>query len=56
MRYVGKNEKVGQASIISGVNTVLGGNTTSKQNVTVPYGKNLFYEPIPFEMLRTYET
>lgn len=56
MRYVGKNEKVGQASIISGVATVLGGNTTSKQNVTVPYGKNLFYEPIPFEMLRTYET
>lgn len=43
MSYVGKNEKVGQASIISGVNTLLGGNTTSAQNVTIPYGKNLFY-------------
>lgn len=56
MRYIGKNEAVGQASIISGVGTILGGNTTSVSTVKIPYGKNLFYEPIPFEMLKTYET
>ena len=25
-------------------------------NRTIPYGQNLFFEPVPFEMLRTYET
>lgn len=25
-------------------------------NTTVPYSTNLFYEPVPFEMLKTFET
>ena len=57
IRYIGKNEAVGLAQIVSGVNTPLGGSNLSYySNVTIPYGVNLFYEPIPFEMLKTYET
>lgn len=33
-----------------------GSNLTYYSNVTVPYSTNLFYEGIPFEFLRTYET
>ena len=33
-----------------------GSNLTFYSNVTVPYSTNLFYEGIPFEFLRTYET
>jgi len=32
------------------------GNITFFSNTTVPYGGSLFFEPIPFEMLRTHET
>ena len=34
----------------------LGGtNLTFISNTTVPYSDNLFYEPVPFEFLRTFE-
>lgn len=33
-----------------------GNNIQLKSEVVVPFGTNLFYEPIPFEMLKTYET
>jgi hypothetical protein len=34
----------------------LGGtNITFYSNTTVPYSTNIFYEPIPFEFIRTYE-
>lgn len=57
IRYVGKNEPVGQAYIVSSPNSPLGGdNLTFYSNVTIPYGVNLFYDVVPFEMLRTYET
>jgi len=59
IRYIGKNEPVGLASIISGeVRPLLANPETlvSYSKVTIPYGQNLFFEPIPFEMLKTYET
>jgi len=34
----------------------LGGtNLTFINETTIPYSDNLFYEPVPFEFLRTYE-
>lgn len=34
----------------------LGGtNLTFISNTTIPYSDNLFYEPVPFEFLRTFE-
>lgn len=35
---------------------MLGTNVTFNTTVLRPYGTNLFYEPIPFEMLKTFET
>jgi len=32
-----------------------GNNVTFTSKVVRPYGTNLFYHPIPFEMLKTYE-
>lgn len=32
-----------------------GTNLTFYSNTSVPYSDNIFYEPIPFEMLRTFE-
>jgi len=57
IRYIGKTN-VGLATIIPGDDTPIsgGGTPVAYSNVTIPYGENLFYEPIPFEMLRTYET
>ena len=56
LRYYGKNEDIGQAQIMSASVTPLGGDHLNfYANTTLPYGKNLFYEPIPFEWLRTYE-
>jgi hypothetical protein len=57
IRFIGINAKPGQFEIVSSENIPLSeGNYTTYSNVTVPFSSNLFYEPIPFEMLRTYET
>jgi len=57
IRFLGHNEDPGQFEIVSSENNPLtGGNITYRANTTVPYSSNLFYEPIPFEMIRTYET
>jgi hypothetical protein len=46
---------MGQAKISSGVNSPLGGDYLSYyQNTTYERNKNLIYEPIPYEYLRTY--
>lgn len=56
LRYYGKNENVGQATIMSGEVTPLGGDFISYHwNTTYQFSSNLLYEPIPFEMLRAYE-
>jgi hypothetical protein len=57
IRFIGLNADPGQFEIVQSETTPLvGGNLTFFANTTVPYGTNLFYEPIPFEMLRTFET
>jgi hypothetical protein len=57
IHYKGKNEDVGQATIINDPDTPLAGdNITMYSNTTTPYSNNLFYEPIPFEWLKTHET
>ena len=33
-----------------------GSNITFNVNVTQAYGTNLYYEPVPFEFIKTYET
>lgn len=60
LRFIGLNEDPGQFEIVQSETDPLvageDGNITFFANTTVPYGQNLFFEPIPFEMLRTYET
>lgn len=59
LRFIGLNEDPGQFELVQSEITPLtagDGNVTFYSNTTVPYGVNLFFEPIPFEMLRTYET
>jgi hypothetical protein len=57
IRFVGINAQPGQFEIVTSESNPLSvGNYTTYSNVTVPYSSNLFYEPIPFEMMRTYET
>ena len=57
VRFVGSNGAKTQMRIVSGSVTPLGGtNITYNQSKTIPASSNLFYEAIPFEMLRTYET
>jgi hypothetical protein len=57
IRYSGKNNDPGQMDIeTSNTTALLGENVTYTSNTTIPYGNNVFYEPIPWEWLRTYET
>jgi len=57
IRFNGLNADPDQFEIASSENTPLEGtNLTFYSNTTVPYSSNLFYEGIPFEFLRTYET
>ena len=60
LRFIGLNEDPGQFEIVQSETNPLTageeGTITFFANTTVPYGQNLFFEPIPFEMLRTYET
>jgi hypothetical protein len=57
VRFVGLNEDPGLFEIENVEGAVMGGNNlTFVSNTTIPYSKNLFYEPIPFEMLKTFES
>jgi hypothetical protein len=57
IRFSGKNNNPGQFKIeTSNLTALTGENITFRENTTIPYGDNVFYEPIPFEWLRTYET
>ena len=57
IRFTGIQGDPGQYEIISGVDTPLTGDDLYfKAQTLIPYGQNLFYNPVPFEMLRTYET
>jgi hypothetical protein len=57
IRFTGLGYDPGEYSIVSGNVTALEGvNLQHKQETVVPFGGNIFYEPIPFEMLKTFET
>ena len=56
VRFVGLNQQPGYLNIISDTLDPLTGNNIVISNYTVQnYSSNLFYEPIPYEMLNTYE-
>jgi hypothetical protein len=55
LRYYGKNEDVGQAQIRSADDEPLTGDSIEYfANTSHPFNHNLFYEPIPYDMLRVY--
>ena len=57
LRFRGVVDDVGQFEIVSGVTTPLTGGTISYAGTTVmEAGCSLFYDPIPFEFFKTYET
>jgi len=57
IRFVGLNEDPAQFEIVTSESDPLKGDLiTIKSETIVPYNTNLFYEPIPFEFLKTYET
>jgi len=57
IRFVGLGNDPGQFEIVPDEESPLSGsNITYTSETLVPYSSNLFYEPIPFEMLKTYET
>jgi len=56
IRFNNKNVRNGQFEIIdSETNPLQAANWTTWANISSPMGRNLFYNPIPFEMLRTVE-
>jgi len=57
VRFLGLNEDPGQYELISDdASPLQGDNLTFTAETIQPYSSNLFYEPIPFEMLKTFET
>jgi hypothetical protein len=57
IHFKGINEDPGQFEIISDWDTPLvGDNITFVSNTSRPYSSNLWYDPVPFEMLKTYDT
>ena len=56
LSFDGLTVDTGQFYIVSDTETPLTGNVTYFQGTSIPYGQNLWYDPIPFEMLKTYET
>ena len=55
-RFSGLNENPGQFSIVSSDSSPLTAkNIVFKAETIYPYGTNLWYNPIPFEFLKTYE-
>jgi len=56
IRFTGINADPGQFEIKSGTTTPLtGDNVAVAFSTPSPYGTNLFYAPVPFEFLKTYE-
>ena len=55
-RFTGINEDPGQFEIVkSETSPLVGGDLVYKSETIYPYGTNLFYNPIPFEFLKTFE-
>jgi hypothetical protein len=57
VKFQGLNEDPGQFEIMSSdTDPLLGDNIVFTFETVTPYSTNLWYEPVPFEMLKTYET
>jgi hypothetical protein len=60
IRFLGTNKNPGQYEIVSSETTPLVGDPdtplTFIKSTLIPQGQNLFYDAIPFETLKTYET
>jgi hypothetical protein len=57
IRFLALGNDPGQFEIVPDEeNPLTGTNITYTSTTIVPFSSNLFYEPIPFEMLKTYET
>jgi len=55
-RFKGLNEDPGQFEIVSSTTSPLSAkDLVLKAETILPYGTNLFYNPLPFEFLKTYE-
>lgn len=55
-RFTGLNEDPGQFEIVSSEASPLKAtNLVIKGETIYPYGSNLFYNPVPFEFLKTYQ-
>ena len=56
IRFNGYNKNPGQFRVVQSTTTIVAGkDLVFSERTILPYGTNLFYSPIPFEMLRTYE-
>jgi hypothetical protein len=56
IRFAGLNANPGQFTIKTGTDDpITGKNVGFAWSTVQPYGTNLFYEPVPFEFLKTYE-
>ena len=56
IRFIGSNGPKTQMRFVSGVNSPLPTTVAFNQSKPIPASTNLYYEAVPFEMLRTYET
>ena len=55
-RFTGLNENPGQFNIVTSKKTPLkADDIVIKAETILPRGTNLFYNPVPFEFLKTYE-
>ena len=56
LRFFGVSTDPGQFRVQSSESSIVTGkDVVFSQKTIIPYGTNLFYNPIPWEMLRTYE-
>jgi hypothetical protein len=53
--FMGFNDDPGQFEVISYPDNPLSGKMTYQAETIIPFGPNLLFYPIPFEMLQTYE-
>lgn len=57
LRLRGSHEDHGQFEIVPyAEDPIQGDGLTFEKETPIPFSNNLFYEPIPFEFLQTYET
>jgi hypothetical protein len=57
IRFAGLEEAPGRFEIVSDdVDPLLGNNITYFNETIIHYGQSIFYDPVPFEFLKTFAT